>query len=32
MSDTRDHLGRHVVAVTGIGLVTPLTHDFAGPG
>jgi 3-oxoacyl-[acyl-carrier-protein] synthase II len=24
MSRTRDHLGRHVVAVTGIGLVTPL--------
>ena len=24
MSNTRDHLGRHVVAVTGIGLVTPL--------
>jgi len=26
---TRDHLGRHVVAVTGIGLVTPLGFGVA---
>ena len=29
MSATRDHLGRHVVAVTGIGLVTPLGFGVA---
>ena len=29
MTDTRDHLGRPIVAVTGIGLVTPLGFGVA---